>query len=90
MGSTVCVSGAGSIGLIMINLLKYRGGTRITVIDPVPEKRQLALELGAQYVIDPAAQDVVAEAMKITDGLGYDCVFEMSGAISARRFALHW
>jgi len=83
LGSTVCVSGAGSIGLIMINLLKYRGGTRITVIDPVPEKRQLALELGAQYVIDPAAQDVVAEAMKITDGLGYDCVFEMSGAISA-------
>ncbi len=79
LGSTVCLSGAGSIGLIMLNLVKYRGGTRITVIEPVAEKRKLALEMGAQYVIDPAAQDVVQEGMRITDGLGYDFVFEMSG-----------
>lgn len=83
MGSTVCLSGAGSIGLIMLNLLKYRGLARITVIDPVKEKRELALEMGAQFVIDPASQDVEAEAMRITDGLGYDTVFEMSGARSA-------
>ncbi|MCD8097592.1 MAG: zinc-binding dehydrogenase, partial [Lachnospiraceae bacterium] len=83
LGSTVCISGAGSIGLIMLDLVKYRGGTRVTVIDPVPEKRQLALELGAQYVIDPNSQDVVAEGMRITEGLGYDVVFEMSGVGSA-------
>ena len=83
MGSTVCLSGAGSIGLIMLDLLKYRGLARITVIDPVKEKRELALEMGAQFVIDPTTQDVVAEAMRITDGLGYDTVFEMSGARSA-------
>jgi threonine dehydrogenase-like Zn-dependent dehydrogenase len=83
MGSTVCVSGAGAIGLIMLNLVKYRGGTRLTVIDPVPEKRQLALELGAQYVIDPMNQDVVIECDKITDGMGFDFAFEMSGSIKA-------
>lgn len=83
MGSTVCLSGAGSIGLIMLNLLKYRGLARITVIDPVKEKRDLALEMGAQFVIDPVNQDVVEEAMRITDGMGYDTVFEMSGARSA-------
>ena len=82
-GATVCVSGAGSIGLIMLNMLKYHGATRLTVIDPVPEKREMALSMGAQYVIDPASQDVVEEAMRITDGQGYDFVFEMSGARSA-------
>ena len=83
LGATICISGAGSIGLIMLDLIKYRGGTRITVIDPVKEKRELALEMGASFVIDPVNQNVVEEAMKITDGLGYDVVFEMSGAKSA-------
>ena len=82
-GSTVCVSGAGSIGLIMVNALKHCGATRITVIEPVAERRELALKLGAQYVLDPVNQDVVSEGMRITDGLGYDFVFEMSGARSA-------
>ncbi|MBR3644535.1 MAG: alcohol dehydrogenase catalytic domain-containing protein [Parasporobacterium sp.] len=83
MGATICISGAGSVGLIMLDLIKYRGGTRVTVIDPVPEKRELALKMGASCVIDPMNQDVVEEGMKITDGLGYDVVFEMSGARSA-------
>lgn len=83
MGSTVCVSGAGAIGLIMLNLVKYRGGTRITVIDPIPEKRRLALELGAQHVIDPTTQDVAAQCDHITDGMGFDFVFEMSGSPGA-------
>lgn len=83
IGSTVCISGAGSIGLIMLNLIMLQGGTRITVIDPVPEKRQMALDLGAQFVIDPTKQDVVEECMQITDGMGFDYVFEMSGSPKA-------
>ena len=83
MGSTVCLSGAGSIGLIMLNLVKYRGGTRITVIEPSPERRELAKKLGAQHVIDPTCENVVEKCMEITDGIGFDVVFEMSGAKSA-------
>ena len=48
----------------MLNLLGLQGGTRITVSDPVPEKRQMALDLGAQFVIDPTKQDVIEEAIK--------------------------
>ena len=83
MGSTVFVSGAGSIGLIMLNLIKFKGGTRITVSEPSPQRREMAKALGAQYVIDPTTQDVYEEAMKITDGHGYDYVFEMSGSKAA-------
>ncbi len=83
LGATVCVSGAGSIGLIMLDLIKFRGPGRLTVIDPVPEKREMALSLGAQHVIDPTVQDVAAECARITGGMGFDYVFEMSGARSA-------
>ena len=88
LGGTVCVSGAGSMGLIMLDLLKGFGATRLTVIEPVAEKRALALELGAEHVIDPMTRDTLAEAMRITDGQGYDFVFEMSGAKSAAELAL--
>lgn len=82
-GATVCVAGVGGIGSIMLNQVLLSGAARITVIDPVPEKRELALSMGAQYAIDPFNEDAVARAMEITDGLGFDYVFEMSGSPNA-------
>ncbi len=82
-GATVCVAGVGGIGSIMLNQILLSGAARITVIDPVPEKRELALSMGAQYAIDPFNEDAVARAMEITDGLGFDYVFEMSGSPKA-------
>ena len=67
----------------MLNQILLSGAARITVIDPVPEKRELALSMGAQYAIDPFNEDAVARAMEITDGLGFDYVFEMSGSPKA-------
>ena len=37
------------------------------------------MKLGADYVIDPDNQDVVKEALKITEDRGYDRVIEASG-----------
>ena len=82
-GATVCVAGVGGIGSIMLNQILLSGAAKITVIDPVPEKRELALKMGAQYVIDPFNEDAVAQAMEITDGIGFDYVFEMSGSPKA-------
>ena len=79
IGNRVIVSGAGGIGLILLQLAKLQGGTKLTVIEPVEEKRKLALKLGAEYVIDPKTQDITAEAMRITENRGYDCVIEASG-----------
>ena len=82
-GATVCVAGVGGIGSIMLNQILLSGAARITVIEPVEQKRQMALEMGAEYVIDPFNEDAVARAMEITDGLGFDYVFEMSGSPKA-------
>lgn len=82
-GENVAIAGVGGIGSIMLNQIILSGATNITAIDPVPEKRKLALEMGAKYVIDPFNEDVIARAMEITGGEGFDQVFEMSGSSKA-------
>jgi (R,R)-butanediol dehydrogenase/meso-butanediol dehydrogenase/diacetyl reductase len=82
-GATVCVAGVGGIGSIMLNQVLLSGAARITVIEPVAEKRQMALDMGAEYVIDPFNEDTVARAMEITEGVGFDYIFEMSGSPKA-------
>lgn len=82
-GQKVLVSGAGGIGSILLDMVIHSGAAKITVSDPVPQKRQNALAMGAQFTIDPSGEDTVARGMEITDGVGYDHVFEVSGAPAA-------
>jgi (R,R)-butanediol dehydrogenase/meso-butanediol dehydrogenase/diacetyl reductase len=77
------VSGVGAIGSIMLDLIVHSGAAKITVSDPVPQKRENALAMGAQYVIDPMKEDLVARGMEITNGKGFDHVFEISGVPEA-------
>jgi 2-desacetyl-2-hydroxyethyl bacteriochlorophyllide A dehydrogenase len=79
IGNSVLISGGGGNGLILLQLAGLQGGTRLTVVEPVEAKRKLALELGADFVIDPKNQDIVAEAIKITENRGFDRVVEASG-----------
>ena len=88
-GSTVAVSGVGGIGSIVLNMLLLSGAAKITAIDPVPAKRKLALDMGAQYVIDPAAESIEERAAAITNGEGFDYVFEVSGVPAAAPPALN-
>ncbi len=83
MGNRVMISGAGGIGLIMLQCAKLQGATKITIVEPVELKRKLALELGADHAIDPKTQDISKEAMEITDNLGFDVVIECSGVPAA-------
>jgi 2-desacetyl-2-hydroxyethyl bacteriochlorophyllide A dehydrogenase len=86
IGDSVIVVGAGTNGLIILQLAKLQGATKITVVEPVEAKRKLALKYGADYVIDPEKQDVVTEALRLTDRRGYDRVIEASG--DSRMFPL--
>lgn len=81
-GKTVIISGGGAIGLMTLQLAKLAGGSKITVIEPIESKRKIALELGATHVIDPINEDLSNRVNEITNGLGFDCVLECSGARS--------
>jgi threonine dehydrogenase-like Zn-dependent dehydrogenase len=57
-GETVAVFGCGPIGLAAIATLRDRGVERVVGIDLSGPRRELALELGAEAVLDPAVDDV--------------------------------
>ncbi len=59
---------------------RIAGATTIIAIDPVAEKRTLALSLGATHAIDPRAHDVAKAVREITF-LGVHYAFEALGRI---------
>ncbi len=79
-GSTVVVFGAGGVGLSAILGARFAGARTIVAADPVPFKRETALELGATHAADPTGEDVSAFLRKLTDGRGADYAFDTAGA----------
>ena len=67
-GESIAVIGAGGIGLAAINAAKIAGAGQIIAIDPVPEKRELAMKMGATQCFDASADDLVKTVLKASDG----------------------
>ena len=65
-GETVAVVGCGGVGLATINAAKIAGAGRIIAADPVPEKRALAMKLGATDVVDgrPASAALAVASLR--------------------------
>ena len=78
-GQRVAIQGGGPIGLICAQMMKLKGATDLTVIEPIASRREIALRLGADHVIDPFSCDVEKECMKLTGGHGYDVIIEGTG-----------
>lgn len=77
-GNTVLVIGAGPIGVIMLQLARIAGAAKIIVSEPVKEKRELALKLGADLAIDPINEDIENIISEYTKNV--DCVIECAGS----------
>jgi S-(hydroxymethyl)glutathione dehydrogenase/alcohol dehydrogenase len=77
-GETVTVVGCGGVGLATINAAKIAGAGRIIAADPIAEKRELALKLGATDVIDASAPDAAKQIIALTKG-GVDHAIEAVG-----------
>ena len=45
--------GMGVLGLVALQLLKAAGAAPIIAVDPMAEKREKALQCGADYALDP-------------------------------------
>jgi 2-desacetyl-2-hydroxyethyl bacteriochlorophyllide A dehydrogenase len=77
-GERVVVFGAGPIGLAT-TLAAAAAGARVITIDPVPARRDLAKQLGAERVAWGSQADTQAEIRQWTDGDGPPLVVETSG-----------
>lgn len=54
----VGVSGLGSAGLIAVQMARCYGAREVVAIDPLPERRDLAAELGADVLLSPDGQEL--------------------------------
>jgi S-(hydroxymethyl)glutathione dehydrogenase / alcohol dehydrogenase len=86
-GETVAVVGCGGVGLATINAAKIAGAGRIIACDPMPEKRALAIKLGATDVVDALADDAAAQVIALTKG-GVDHAIEAVGRPASGELAV--
>ena len=77
-GSTVAVFGPGLLGLLMLQVARAAGATKVYTVGR-GDRLKTALELGSDAVIDYEKTDPIAELRALTHGRGVDYVFDCSG-----------
>jgi NADPH:quinone reductase len=77
--SVVVHAAAGGVGTIAVQLARAWGAGRVIAVASSPEKRSLALSLGADEAVDPAAGDLTAALREANGGTRVDVVLEMTG-----------
>lgn len=83
-GSTLLIAGgAGGVGHYAVQFAKARGAVVIATVSS-EEKAKLALDAGADHVIDYKREDVGARVMELTDQAGVDAVIELDLTANAR------
>jgi S-(hydroxymethyl)glutathione dehydrogenase/alcohol dehydrogenase len=78
-GSTTCVVGAGSIGMMIIQGARIRGAEIIAVLEPDKSKWPMAKLLGATHIFDNSEATPFAEIDELTGNIGLDYVFDAVG-----------
>jgi len=79
-GETVVVhAAAGGVGSLAVQLGKRLGAGRVIATASTPDKRALALELGADAAVDGAAEGLQDRLVEANLGRPVDVVFEMAG-----------
>jgi 2-desacetyl-2-hydroxyethyl bacteriochlorophyllide A dehydrogenase len=76
---SVLVFGAGPIGLLFVLMLKARGANPVIVSEPVALRREYAVKCGADHVVDPSTEDVIAYVLKETR-IGMDYSVDVVGS----------
>jgi L-iditol 2-dehydrogenase len=84
---TVLICGLGPVGLGGV-INAYFRGARVIAVEPGPERRQRATQLGAMHVLDPADDDTLEQIVELTDGEGVDCAVDCAGSLDAQRLCL--
>lgn len=87
-GESCLVVGAGILGLIAVSLARIAGAVPVIVSDPNPERRKLALTMGADFALDPLDAEYVRNVKDAAGGSGVNVVVEASGNSAALKSAL--
>lgn len=78
-GKNVAILGGGTIGLLTMQWAKIFGAKQVVVFDIEPARLELAKKLGATAGINTLDPDFMTQAMALTDGRGFDYIYETAG-----------
>lgn len=78
IGESAMVMGLGILGVFAVQELRAAGAYPIIAVDPVRERREFALRLGADYAFDPTEKDFVQKVQEASDG-GVKVCIEVTG-----------
>jgi aryl-alcohol dehydrogenase len=79
---SIVVFGAGTVGLSAVLAARHAGCSTVIVVDVIPSRLALGLELGASHAVDASATDHVEQIIELTSG-GAAFAIEASGAPAA-------
>ncbi|HEY3310961.1 MAG TPA: alcohol dehydrogenase catalytic domain-containing protein [Anaerolineales bacterium] len=92
-GECMLVTGAGVLGQLFVKALRASGSSRVAVVDPNPEKIELARRNGAEqgWVVARSGRTARADRLiRAWSGNGPQVVIETSGKPEALRRATRW
>ncbi|MGN1165759.1 MAG: galactitol-1-phosphate 5-dehydrogenase [Lachnospiraceae bacterium] len=78
-GKTVAILGGGTVGMFVMQWAKIFGAAEAVVFDIEPARLELGKRLGATAGINTLDKDFMEQAMELTEGRGFDYVFETAG-----------
>ena len=78
IGESALVMGLGVLGIFAVQQLRAAGAYPVIAVDPVAERRELALKLGADVALDPTEEGFCEKVKQISDG-GVNVCIEVTG-----------
>ncbi|MDY5497222.1 MAG: galactitol-1-phosphate 5-dehydrogenase [Anaerobutyricum sp.] len=78
-GKTVAILGGGTIGLLVMQWAKIYGAAKTIVFDIDDDRIELAKSMGATDGVNTLKENFMEKAMELTDGKGYDYIYETAG-----------
>ncbi len=88
IGESAMVMGLGLLGIFALQFCILSGAYPVIAADLNPERRELALKLGADYAFDPSEPDFVEKVKAATKGKGVNGCVEVTGISAAMKQAL--
>lgn len=88
IGESAMVMGQGLLGIFATQFCKLSGAHPVIAADLNPERRALALKLGADYALNPSDPEFVQQVAAATGGRGVNACVEVTGVSAAMQQAL--
>ena len=78
IGESAMVMGLGILGVFAVQELRAAGAYPILAVDPVKERREFALKMGADFALDPTDDNFIQTVKELSDG-GVNVCIEVTG-----------